>query len=134
MNTYKSVSEFPSYGELFKKNKCQLQRNIVDGSYESVKQYLQIQYTLLREDFMRPLREALWRLRNNVNDVKQEIWIYENVQILTNSPYNFGEKLAKNVFYARFSMPKSVQEFDWKASLIFHVLSSISYAFSSFKS
>ncbi len=50
-----------------------LRKNIVKGSFASNSDYISIFYSLVREDFIHPLREA----RNNVGRNKQ--FIYENV-------------------------------------------------------
>ena len=57
-----------------------LQRNIIDGPYPSVLQYLDIQYHLLREDFIHPLRCALHEIECDEEEV-QSMKVYNNVTI-----------------------------------------------------
>ena len=54
------VVVLPTKDELKQKSlPSDLQRNIVDGAYSSELQYLEVQYHLLREDFIHPLRCAV---------------------------------------------------------------------------
>ncbi|CAF0906280.1 unnamed protein product [Brachionus calyciflorus] len=44
-----------------------LRKNITNGSYKSVHHYLDVQFRLLREDFMKPLREGVGEFRKIVH-------------------------------------------------------------------
>ena len=63
-----------------------LRRNKIDGSYNDVEHYLDVQFRLLREDFVRPLREGiaqlLERLGSAKTDVHQDIRLYNEVRLL----------------------------------------------------
>ena len=59
-----------------------LQRNMIDGPYPSVLQYLDIQYRLLREDFIHPLRCALHEIECDEEEA-QSMKVYNNVTIQT---------------------------------------------------
>ena len=60
-----------------------LRRNKIDGSYDDADHYLDVQFRLLREDFVRPLRKGIAQLleRNKI-DVHQDIRVYNNVRFL----------------------------------------------------
>ncbi|CAF0742317.1 unnamed protein product [Brachionus calyciflorus] len=47
-----------------------LRKNLTNGSYQSVHHYLDTQYRLLREDFMRPLRDGVCSFRDIVKSYK----------------------------------------------------------------
>lgn len=49
-----------------------LQENVVHGRYESLNHYLDVQFRLLREDFMHPLREGINCFREMVKHLRQE--------------------------------------------------------------
>lgn len=74
--------ELLGHGELF------LRKNIVSGKYDGVESYLDIQFRLLRENFIRPWRENILEYQYNcsvnasniVNDKKLNV--YRNVRIL----------------------------------------------------
>lgn len=47
-----------------------LRKNITNGAYQNVKHYLDVQFRLLREDFLLPLREGVKKLRDIVDEAK----------------------------------------------------------------
>ena len=55
-----------------------LQKNIIDGPYPSVAEYLGIQYHLLREDFIHPLRCALHKIHSEEEE-SLDVKVYNNV-------------------------------------------------------
>ena len=63
-----------------------LRRNKIDGSYHNPEHYLDVQFRLLREDFVRPLREGISRLLERVGsskiDTHQDIRLYNDVRLL----------------------------------------------------
>jgi hypothetical protein len=75
-----------------------LRRNIVDGIYENAEQYLdvrfyslfiiqcirffKIHFRLLREDFVRPLRDGIQQYLSKIPGKNFNIRIYENVRLL----------------------------------------------------
>jgi len=63
-----------------------LRRNKIDGSYNDVEHYLDVQFRLLREDFVRPLREGIAQLLERLGSSKigahQDIRLYNNVRLL----------------------------------------------------
>lgn len=70
------------YGEPF------LRPNITKGAYQNVEHYLDVQFRLLREDFIAPLREGIQFYKESINDQQQNkrrkkinnIRIYRNVE------------------------------------------------------
>ena len=63
-----------------------LRRNKVDGSYHDAEHYLDVQFRLLREDFVRPLREGIAKLLERIGSARigalQDIRVYKDVQLL----------------------------------------------------
>ncbi|XP_051489082.1 NFX1-type zinc finger-containing protein 1 isoform X2 [Apus apus] len=60
--SYRTMTIYPTYNELHRDEKPFLRPNIVSGRYESTSIYLDTHFRLLREDFIRPLREGIWEL------------------------------------------------------------------------
>ena len=56
----------------------ELQKNIINGPYPSTTEYLRIQYHLLREDFIHPLRSALHKIETDEEE-SPDIKVYNNV-------------------------------------------------------
>ena len=48
-----------------------LRRNITNGAYRSVRHYLDVQFRLLREDFVHPLRTGVAKLQETVKRIKE---------------------------------------------------------------
>jgi hypothetical protein len=59
---YRNMSLFPTYEEIFSVARgeiaAKVKPNIIDGKYKNVMHYLDIQFRLLREDCIAPLREG----------------------------------------------------------------------------
>ena len=60
-----------------------LRPNITKGGYESWDHYLDIQFRLLREDFIAPLREGIQSHYEGLANHTPEIRVYEHVHVLT---------------------------------------------------
>lgn len=63
--------------------------NIIDGKYTSIEHYLDVQFRLLHEDFLRPLRADINEYRDYKNKSIQErrfmnlnCFVYDNVTII----------------------------------------------------
>ncbi|CAB4012131.1 NFX1-type zinc finger-containing 1-like, partial [Paramuricea clavata] len=83
---FREMTIIPHHDDIFTEKKPYLRKNIVQGAYENLDHYLDVQFRLLREDFLRPLREGIINLVNHGIDQKQgvfkDIRIYRNVKIL----------------------------------------------------
>ncbi|CAH1988519.1 unnamed protein product [Acanthoscelides obtectus] len=71
---------YPARSELFAKSRPSIAPNKIKGPYSSVENYLKIQYDLLREDFIGPLRQDLAALCKD-RDTVQNIY-FHNVKFL----------------------------------------------------
>ncbi|NXG51676.1 ZNFX1 protein, partial [Psilopogon haemacephalus] len=86
---YRTMSIYPTYDEVHHGKKPFLRPNIVSGRYESTNIYLDTHFRLLREDFVRPLREGIMELCRSFEDKGwrrkkiDDIWIYFDAHILT---------------------------------------------------
>jgi len=87
---FRKIPTVPSAAEIQSDEPPFLRANIIYGAYSDADHYLDVQYRLLREDFVCPLREGLRTLRDHVamdlpTSRISEIRFYRGVQILT--PY-----------------------------------------------
>ncbi|XP_071615637.1 NFX1-type zinc finger-containing protein 1 [Heliangelus exortis] len=87
--TYRTMTIYPTYNELHHDEKPFLRPNIVSGRYESTSIYLDTHFRLLREDFIRPLREGIFELFQSFEDKGlrkkkfDDIKIYFDTRIIT---------------------------------------------------
>ena len=84
--SFRELSILPSYEDLMK-DRPFLHPNIEAGKYKDLDQYLDIQFRLLREDYIRPLREGINDYKTGLTSrlaVKnvREIRLYHSVQIM----------------------------------------------------
>ncbi|RWS24443.1 NFX1-type zinc finger-containing protein 1-like protein, partial [Leptotrombidium deliense] len=95
-NDFRQISVVPVLSDI--KEETQdifLRKNVVDEKYESVDHYLDVQFRLMREDFLRPLREGIKQYLNALEN-KQRIrrlenaFIYYNVRIMEMEFSEFG--------------------------------------------
>ncbi|NWU30356.1 ZNFX1 protein, partial [Dyaphorophyia castanea] len=66
--SYRIMSIYPTYDEIHSNEKPVLRPNFVSGRYESTSVYLDTHFRLLREDFIRPLREGIMEVLQNLQD------------------------------------------------------------------
>ena len=82
---FRSLSVVPTQEDILKGKRPFLRRNKVDGSYDDVEHYLDVQFRLLREDFVRPLREGIAKLLERIGSAKigalQDIRFYKDVKL-----------------------------------------------------
>ena len=85
-NDFRELSVIPTQEDILTGEKPFLRRNKIDGSYHNAEHYLAVQFRLLREDFVRPLREGISRLLERVGsskiDTHQDIRLYNDVRVL----------------------------------------------------
>ncbi|NWJ03246.1 ZNFX1 protein, partial [Crypturellus undulatus] len=87
--TYRRMTIYPTYNEVHHDEKPFLRPNIVSGRYESTSIYLDTHFRLLREDFVRPLREGILELLQSFEDKGlrkkkfDDIRIYFDARIIT---------------------------------------------------
>ncbi|NXS45373.1 ZNFX1 protein, partial [Balaeniceps rex] len=87
--TYRTMTIYPTYNEVHHDEKPFLRPNIVSGRYESTSIYLDTHFRLLREDFVRPLREGILELLQSFEDKGlrkkkfDDIRIYFDTRIIT---------------------------------------------------
>lgn len=103
---FRNISIYPDTFDILSNHEPFIRKNIVKGKYEDVDHYLDVQFRLLREDFVRPLRSGITQYRyiRNKPDEKaktkfriNDLNIYQNVQI-------YGSKMLHNdqVHFCRF--------------------------------
>ncbi|NXI98154.1 ZNFX1 protein, partial [Psophia crepitans] len=87
--SYRTMTVFPTYDEVHHDEKPFLRPNIISGRYESTSIYLDTHFRLLREDFVRPLREGILQLLESFEDKGlrrkkfDDIRIYFDARIIT---------------------------------------------------
>ena len=83
---FRRLSVVPTQEDILSGERPFLRRNKIDGSYNDVDHYLDVQFRLLREDFVRPLREGIARLLESLGSSKmgahQDIRLYNDVRLL----------------------------------------------------
>ena len=84
---FRHLSVIPTLRDISIDQSGSLRKNKIKGRYHNIEHYLDVQFQLLREDFLRPLRDGIkhYREHNNSsypNDLYQDVRIYDNVKIL----------------------------------------------------
>ncbi|XP_072206179.1 NFX1-type zinc finger-containing protein 1 isoform X2 [Excalfactoria chinensis] len=79
--TYRTMTIYPTYDELHHDVKPFLRPNIVSGRYESTNIYLDTHFRLLREDFVKPLREGILDLLQSFEDKSLRKRRFDDIRI-----------------------------------------------------
>lgn len=94
MSHFRHISVFPNLEDITAETTAVLQENIVRGAYGSLEHYLSVHFCLLREDFVRPLREGISEVkamaRRNTKKRVQNVKVYQNVKIHNVKPVRSG--------------------------------------------
>lgn len=97
-NDYREIDVYPTVLELTTHERPFLRPNIVDRPYMHIKQYFDIQFRLLREDFVRPLREGICKYIEDPKTKKiDDIKIHPKVRFL--KPENVNEQNCYRVLF-----------------------------------
>ncbi|KAL9976043.1 hypothetical protein ACROYT_G013277 [Oculina patagonica] len=83
-NDFRDMPICPTNKEIKSKEEPFLRENIKKGRFEDVEHYLDVQFRLLREDFLEPLREGIYDITHNIPRAqrKQLIKCYQGVRIV----------------------------------------------------
>ena len=81
---YRSIPIFPRREDIFPENPPFLRKNIIRGRYTNVTHYLDVQFRLLREDYIAPIRNGVLEAIGQ-EERSQSIHVYRNVKILGRS-------------------------------------------------
>lgn len=96
---FRKISLYPNVEEITTNEKAFIRANIVKGKYKTVDHYLDVQFRLLREDFVAPLRSGICNFMNQLKTKdRQRIYnvrIYRPVQFLKSKSVN--DKIIKIV-------------------------------------
>ena len=65
-NDFRDMPICPTNEEITSQERPFLRKNILKGRYEDAEHYLDVQFRLLREDFLEPLREGIHEIAQNV--------------------------------------------------------------------
>lgn len=76
---FREMSVLPTQMDVTETNRPFLRKNVVHGQYADGHHYLDVQFRLLREDFVRPLRVGITQLRSNSKSHIMDVRIYRNV-------------------------------------------------------
>ena len=85
---FRELSVIPTREDIIIHQRVFLRANKIEGRYDNKEHYLDVQFRLLREDFIRPLRDGIQQLlvigkhRNSRDDRLQNVRVYENAKIL----------------------------------------------------
>lgn len=69
-DNFREISVYPKADDLEADKVVFLRKNIVEGKYQDVSHYLDVQFRLLREDFIGPLREGVKEISQGKSDFK----------------------------------------------------------------
>ena len=83
-NDFRDMPICPTNEEIKNRVRPFLRANIKKGKYEDVEHYLDVQFRLLREDFLEPLREGIYEVTNKVPKAErnQLMKCYQGVRIV----------------------------------------------------
>ncbi|XP_028391654.1 NFX1-type zinc finger-containing protein 1-like [Dendronephthya gigantea] len=79
---YKSIPIFPRHEDIFPEHPPFLRANIIQGRYIDVTHYLDVQFRLLREDYIAPIRDGVLKATGIQENQSQSIHVYKNARVV----------------------------------------------------
>lgn len=92
---FRNLSLYPEPLDM-KSGKVFLRPNIVKGAYQDFEHYLDVQFRLLREDFISPLREGIKCYKENNKNPRGKRKIINNINIYQNVQFEREKKVVQN--------------------------------------
>ena len=91
-NNFRGMPICPTNKEITTQERPFLRKNITKGKYENAEHYLDVQFRLLREDFLEPLREGIHEIVQNVprQQRKQLMKNYRSVRISPSKEFTWS--------------------------------------------
>lgn len=117
---FRQIPVIPTEEELFREEKPFIRRNLIEGPYRNVNHYLDIQFRLLREDFVGPLRKAIQNYISNRENKIENVRIHQKVQFIQR--YNNNKQvgtLLKFSFNKRFKFNENSKRLIYGSLLCF---------------
>lgn len=106
-SNFRDLSILPTVEDLKRVNPF-IRRNIVQGKYNDVDHYLDVQFRLFREDYISPLREGIRDYHKELEEMKyiyshrfKTVFVYKNVKVL-NPELDDGFGLIFNLKFEKF--------------------------------
>ncbi|KAL9976044.1 hypothetical protein ACROYT_G013278 [Oculina patagonica] len=83
-NDFRDMPICPTNKEIKSQERPFLRKNIKKGRYQDAEHYLDVQFRLLREDFLEPLREGIYEITHNIprGQRNQLMKCYQGVRII----------------------------------------------------
>ncbi|XP_030749161.1 NFX1-type zinc finger-containing protein 1-like [Sitophilus oryzae] len=98
-NDFRDIAVVPTAAEILLEKSPYLRSNIINGAYKNYDHYLDIQFRLLREDFVSPLRKGIQNFLFNENKDKTERRKLENIRFYKNVMFLGAEPVNENYCY-----------------------------------
>uniref|UniRef100_A0A4W3IT70 Zinc finger NFX1-type containing 1 n=1 Tax=Callorhinchus milii TaxID=7868 RepID=A0A4W3IT70_CALMI len=84
-DNYRTMTIYPTYSEVHLDEKPFLRPNLISEKYDSAEVYLDTHFRLLREDFVRPLREGIVELLQNYDDKGLRRRKFDDIRVYFNT-------------------------------------------------
>ncbi|XP_066939877.1 NFX1-type zinc finger-containing protein 1-like [Macrobrachium rosenbergii] len=111
---FRLISVLPTKHDLVNCNRPFLRKNIVEGKYNDEKHYLDVQFRLLREDFVKPLRTGILDFRGDGKSRFKDIRVYRNVII---DGTKFSNR--KMMHLVKLNLPKHIKSIENSKRLLY---------------
>lgn len=132
---FRIVELYPQEEEILQDKKVFLRRSIVDGGYENVEHYLDIQFRLLRQDLLSPLREGFKELIESLTVGEKRQKRINNLRLFKKCAFERIEtKNDRAVYIVCFDVDRKMKRIIWEYNRWFMFGSLVFFSFDNFTS
>lgn len=126
---FRDISVYPTIKEITMPESPFLRPNVIHGPYQNVNHYLDIQFRLLREDFVSPLRKGICKYLRNTRERLEDIRIYYPIRFLVTETVN-----EQNCYRIQYDFSGKKKTFQYENSRRFLFGSLLCFTSNNFKS
>lgn len=126
---FRDISIYPTVKEIITPESPFLRPNVIRGPYQNVDHYLDVQFRLLREDFVSPLRKGICKYLKNTRERLEDIRIYYPTRFLKAETVN-----EQNCYRIQYDFSGKKKTFQYENSRRFLFGSLLCFTSNTFKS
>nr|CAD7432792.1 unnamed protein product [Timema monikensis] len=116
-NNFRNISVYPTPDDVLSEERVFIRPNIVEGAYQSVEHYLDVQFRLLREDFLIPLREGITEFMSNQGANSRHSKRFNQVRIYHKAYFRNPKVVRDKVgLEICFDPDKRLTQLNWESS------------------
>lgn len=130
---FRNIDLYPREEEILQDKEVFLRRSIVNGGYENVEHYLDVQFRLLRQDLISPIRDGFRDLIDSLTTEEKRKRRINNLRLFKKSAFlTIETKNDKIIYNVCFDLDNKMKDYNWEYNRWFMFGSLLFFSFDKF--